>query len=561
MLDRFKRKIVFVLFLGYLLIQGIIFSFIIPPFQKPDEFAHFKRMVSIVKFDFSCQNKFQLIPKKFYEVIDNVQINELRFKYNSKMPVSLYKSNVAKGEVKYDISEGCRFKNWVGYLISIFYYKILTPLPLNGFILLGLIRFFTFLTVYVILIFYVLKIKDLFIRILIFFVLGLPMTLNQTTAVSYDVGHLFFGMFFLILFFRLKEEKEYTFSKLFFLIIIFLGFIFSKPLYEFFFLLFFLLEEKKFKNLFFKKNQLIFFFILPILIFKFLTINQTGKYLGNFDPRIQATILLSDPLRLIQIIEKTYFESITFYLKSIIGILGWLDFDLNFFLYFFFYGLMGFLIGFFVKKNKISPKEFLIYFLLLFLNIGYIFLGEFLYWTEPGASSVSGVQGRYFLIFIPFFFLILNFILQRMFFFLTFFLLIFITFLNIKTIFKRYYDYSVYARLTLDLNSFKKAFIQIPPGGEKLIRLEEPVFGNCYSVLLRFKGNKFFKEPIKVEVYDKSNREVVYFIPSRVNYSEEATGIDFARKIKFNPPVFVKILNPYGKKSVTLLDKVALNCY
>jgi Predicted membrane protein (DUF2142). len=57
----FMNKRIYFLFLLYFLISGFIFSFLIPPFQKPDEFAHFKKTVSVANFDFFCQNKKQPI--------------------------------------------------------------------------------------------------------------------------------------------------------------------------------------------------------------------------------------------------------------------------------------------------------------------------------------------------------------------------------------------------------------------------------------------------------------------------------------------------------------------
>jgi len=51
-----NKKIAFLIFL-YFLITGFFFSFLIPPFQKPDEFAHFKKTVSVANFDFFVRIK------------------------------------------------------------------------------------------------------------------------------------------------------------------------------------------------------------------------------------------------------------------------------------------------------------------------------------------------------------------------------------------------------------------------------------------------------------------------------------------------------------------------
>lgn len=52
----------------------MIASFLIPPFQKPDEFAHFKKVVSLANFDWSCRKEKQPINPNLYQVIANPQI-------------------------------------------------------------------------------------------------------------------------------------------------------------------------------------------------------------------------------------------------------------------------------------------------------------------------------------------------------------------------------------------------------------------------------------------------------------------------------------------------------
>jgi hypothetical protein len=74
-------------------------------------------------------------------------------------------------------------------------------------------------------------------------------------------------------------------------------------------------------------------------------------------------IFLENPWRFFSLLEKTYFDFFDDYVKSFIGVLGWLDFELDFFVYLFFLVFFGFIIGSFFKKINISKSQAFIYFL------------------------------------------------------------------------------------------------------------------------------------------------------------------------------------------------------
>jgi len=553
----FMSKRISFLFLLYFLISGFIFSFLIPPVQKPDEFAHFKKVVSVANFDFFCQKKKQPVNINLYQVINSPQIR-IQFDYHNKIPVSFYKEAPLKYELKMlDVSEGCRFRDSVGYLIPAFFYRLFSWLPLNGFLLFGLIRFSIFLFCYSILIFLTLKNKDKFFQFLSFFILSLPMTVNQFSAFSYDVSHLFFGLIFLNLFFNHFYLKKINYQYLWLLVFSFLFFVFSKALYDFFFLLFFLIDKKYFERLKIKKAV---FLILIFLILVFLRIpgySQSGLSLGNFDNQIQKAIFLENPARIFSLLEKTYFDFFDDYVKGFIGVLGWLDFELDFFVYLFFWVLFGFLIGSFYKKVKVNCRQAIIYFLVSFGTFFLILMAEFFYWTAPGASHIVGVQGRYLIILLPIFSYFLVYLINNYSLFLTGLVLFFIVFLNTRAIFYRYFDYSVYARPTKDLKIAKGSFILIKRNKEKILVANDQFTGACYGVYLKFK-NKRFRAPVKVEIFDKKLKRVVYFPEDYVN-NLEPVMVSFP-KTKFTSPVNVKIINRYSTISLKVFNQVALNC-
>jgi len=311
------------------------------------------------------------------------------------------------------ITEGCRFKDFVGYLLPAFFYKLISWLPTNGFLLFGLIRFLIFLFCYSILFFLTLKNKDKFFNFISFFILSLPMTINQFSAFSYDVSHLFFGLIFLNLFFNHFYLKKISRRYLLFLGLSFFLFVFSKPLYDLFFLLFFLIDKRYFEKLKIKKEIFIIVIFIFLALLRIPSYHQTGLSLGNFDSRIQKMIFLENPWRFFSLLEKTYFDFFDDYVKSFIGVLGWLDFELDFFVYLFFLVFFGFIVGVFFKKINISKSQAFIYFFASFGTFFLILMAEFFYRTAPGASHIAGVQGRYLIILLPIFSYFLIFFIKK----------------------------------------------------------------------------------------------------------------------------------------------------
>lgn len=551
-----KNKVLFFSLVIYFLVNGFIFSFLIPPFQKPDEFAHFKKTVSLANLDFFCKKNNQLVPSNLYQVITNPQINLLPFDYQSKMAISLYRQKPAnKDKLLLNVSEGCRFQDGFGYLIPAIVYKVFANLNINGFLLFGLMRFLIFLVGYSIILILILKTQNQLIRKIILLLLAMPMTINQMSAFSYDVGHLFFGFIFSLIFFDLVYEKKTRFS-LFHLGFSFFGFIFSKPLYEPFFLLFFLLPDLVFKKSKIKKPifLIIVFFVLGFL--RLPSYHYSGISLGNYNPAIQKQIFLEAPLRIFSLLEKTYFTHFSSYIKSTIGVLGWLDFDLDFFIYVLFLVVFGFLIGSYRKKIKISFWQAVVYFLVSFGIFFVLLLAEFLYWTAPGARSIEGVQGRYLIVLIPYFLLLTIYLLSSIWFFVL--VVVFTLFLNFRAVYYRYYDYSVYAKPTKDLNQIKRRFISLNPGASKTFEVKDRFVGACYGVYLRFKNKKFYA-PVRVEVFDKNKKQTVYFVPSQVSQYNQIVLSEF-EKTRFNQPVYVKVINKYANQKLVLFDEVALFC-
>ncbi len=432
-------KIKNIILFSYLILSGFIYSFFIFPFQKPDEFDHFKRMVSVANYDIFCRKKNILIRKDLVNLFNDKDINKLPYNYNQKInfeKLLLYPVDQIK--INFNIKSGCRFKNWFGYIFNSFFYRILTPLSLNPYLIIVLTRFFTYLLIVVILYFSINNIKNLIFKYSMIFALFLPMTLHQLSAISYDTGHLFFGFLFLINLFSLINKKYLEYLDIFKLIFYYLGLIFSKPLYEFLSFLFLTLKRNQFSKLKISRNTFLLF-ILSIFIFKLINIFDIGIPLGKNSYNEQFFFLLSNPFIILIVFLKTFLSSIDFYLKSLIGIFGWLDFELNFLVYGLIFLLFGVFLEKYYKKFSLSAYNFIVLFITALFNTLIIFLAEYIFWTTPKSFVIHGVQGRYFILFVPIFLLLTLRLYGKYKYVFYFFILILIILFNLIAIYRRYY--------------------------------------------------------------------------------------------------------------------------
>jgi len=245
--------------------------------------------------------------------------------------------------------------------------------------------------------------------------------------------------FVLIINYRLlKKLKNRNYLNLFLVLFLFLW---SKKIgYETFFLFLFLIP----------------FEIKPMIISSlvFTPFYFLSKLTGTFDlqasftnstlnPMWQISFLLSNPTNIISVIIITTIQRFGFYLQSLIGIFGWLEYGLDplsYLLYglFFVYLLVNINLP---KKYMLSKKKNFLLFGVLLISYIFIVLLAFVFNTVPGTLIAHGVQGRYFIPFLPFIILLIvqiknSVIFQKILYFLIIIFLISATFYSVLN---RYY--------------------------------------------------------------------------------------------------------------------------
>lgn len=427
--------------LAFIVFLGLIFVFLVPPFQKPDEIVHFYNSVMLTsKNKIEMENRFYFFPEK-------MKASKIAFNSDIKFnrDTIFYKDN-NKEKHPYVYYQVNGF-NFLGYLPSIIGIKIgsFFQYPAIAFYLARLFNFLFFLVG----LFFALKIIDKSYRFILLTYAILPMLLHQATAINYDGLQFSLISLILALFISLMKSEKVSYWKLILFIEFLILFQLSKAGYypiSFLFLVVLLKILSKVQIL--NKNKwlyiLLFFPVLPVFLWGF----EKAKYF--FGGSNQWPIFTNDPLYFFQVLANTWVEKRDFYLQSFLGYFGWLDYRYNFYDYlmvfllivvFLFYGLKR------IEKPILTKFQLIILWFTVFSSISFLIVSFYFTWTKAGALVAEGTQGRYFLVIFPLAVLaIYETILwvgknlsKKIFVFL---IMVFIFFSTIKKINLRYYDFS-----------------------------------------------------------------------------------------------------------------------
>lgn len=408
------------LFLKLSLLFGMLYIFIIPPFQVADEGNHFKKAYLVSNFDFfpkiqdgvygNDYPKVLLDYENSYSYMDfkiDQKYNYTKFYYDFAQPIDLDE----KVFVQYSTSKTHPLLYFpqaammdLVKVITLFDHDAMTK---SMYLYAG--RFGNLL-VYILLIYFSIKLTPIYKNL--YLMLGImPMALTSASSVSYDaivIGITFF-ITALLLNYAYNKNVEYI-DKRKIIILCFLSVLLIelKMVYYPLLLLYFLIPLSKFEN---KKNYILkFVYIISSavvthlvwLLFSRTTIAAEGeasKYISE-----QLNYVLHHPLNYIGVIINTFKELRVFYANSFVGNLGWLDTNFPFLFIYLFIILLIFLALFdghsdikFGASRRISILVLVVTIILL------IETSLYLIWTSIpvnggiGNSIVNGVQGRYFI--------------------------------------------------------------------------------------------------------------------------------------------------------------------
>ena len=418
----FVPEKLFVLFAAFF---GLSFIIIVPPFQGPDEFVHFKLAFKISEFDIFLEHKNGNSIASFPDSLIALEnpYNCIPFNQESKCQLEplcfLEKLHPEPGsEVPFSflapsVSPVCYIPQAMG---------IYTARMINMPVLLVFYfaRLFN-LIFFIIIIYFTIRITPVF-KWLFFLLALMPMTLTLGASLSYDVVTIISSFLFISILLKVSFESNMTNRTFVFILFVSLILSLSKggAYFLLLFLFFFIPVQKAGTS---RKYYLFFFLLLFINLTVFFGWNfcvykysgQLTSYGGVNITSEQIKHILYYPFHYIKVLINTLFNFSGFYLETFVGKPGWLDTELPpllinmYLLVLVFTALIEFKKDIFIGRNR---KIFLAFiFTVMFLVLETVF---YIFYTaitlgKVGHETVLGIQGRYFIPFSPLlFFLFYN---------------------------------------------------------------------------------------------------------------------------------------------------------
>lgn len=208
------EKLVFI----FIIINSLIFTFAVPPFQKPDEIAHFYRAVGLSTGQLFCKKnnkgeKVVSIPKSLYSLPELFQAREIRFVDDKKLTINhanieKYLSNIDNNNV--ETTEGC-LQYVTGYIPNVI--GLLSRFITNNPLIIFYMGRVSGLLFFLLCFYYSLKIIPRPFHIILYIFSIIPMIIHQVTSYSYDV--LLFSTTLIVFAFlvRIYVQKTVTFQE------------------------------------------------------------------------------------------------------------------------------------------------------------------------------------------------------------------------------------------------------------------------------------------------------------------------------------------------------------
>lgn len=553
------------LIMSILVCFGLVFTFFVPPFQKPDEVVHFLNAISINR-NLDIKTGDTKILKRLDEYVAGNQTNRIAFSYSSKYPWKLALHKDPSNEL-IEYSPSLSLTNFISYLPASVGINLgaFSPYPAVSFYLGRLFN----LLFFVVSLYFSLKILGKS-RLVLYPYLLVPMLWFQVTSISYDVVPLGLGLLLFSYFLSLFMSKESDNRKfLIFTVLCFL-FLISKSGYYPIILLPLLFILNKWKKL--EKKKKILYLIYLFLLFTASFFSHRSNFLAaknfvysEYDAVAQLNLVKSNPLYLVDVFKSTlHADMADFWLKSFFGIFGWLDYSLNFVSYIVIALLLFYFIYKYIKSERVKNIS---WFSIIFLGLiifGGIFLVIFSFyfiWSHVGSKMITGVQGRYFLVYFPFLIFWLKLLHDKIgnVKFKNLFLALgigIIFYQIVSTTYYRYYDYS----LSFGNDSLIEERIKSLKNPE-----EEELGGQKISLFVgdnKFSGLQFFMKGEEEEDEETNTKNIVY------RFTVYDGGCDDKPKLLFSDYKnceylqgnklihFNKVINPKSDYVCVAIDKV-----
>jgi len=404
------------IFAGLALPFSVLFAFITPPTQVPDEGSHFYRSYQISEFHFSHADG--SVPVSLVKL--DTSFSDLHAAAANKTTLAEIRSHMKERlepQNRTQVSAPGYTLPYIPQAMGILFGRLVTSSPL---ILMYFARLFNLLAA-VVIIFFAIRITPSFKWL--FMILALmPKTIFLFGSLSYDTLTISISFFTIAIFLYYVYEckRNLQIKDLALMAFLILLLLFCKPPYFLIALLFFFIPPKKFGKLYKYIMISIGVVALGLFIYKGIPV-MTTLFQGHssaaavtsspesiFRPDVQMNLIKSDiPAYCTLMLNSAFNLNRSYVLESFVGFLGWIDIELpktltySFLLFILFSALV-------MAEGEIKigfAKKSLLFFILVMSFLA-IETAMFLYATSPGINTIHGVQGRYLIPLAPLFFML-----------------------------------------------------------------------------------------------------------------------------------------------------------
>jgi uncharacterized membrane protein len=410
------------IFLAIAVPVSMIFTFITPPLQVPDEGSHFQRSFEISEFRIFSQEKTGPVS---ILMLDSA-FQDLHFSAGEKTSMAEIKKHLGtrlEPAKRATITPPAYTLPYLPQALGIMLGKLFNSSPL---VLMYLGRIFNLL-ISIIIMFFAIRIIPEFKWLFLLLAL-MPKTLFLFGSLSYDSLTVSLSFITIAVFFYYAWacERDLGIKDLAIIALLVLLLLLCKPPYFILGLLFFFIPPRKFGKLYRYIMISVGAVVLLLAVFKagpvavnYLSSSKAPTQFALPDTGATATAQLFRPDEQIRtitndfpgyialIVKSGFVKNGLYILDSFVGLLGWIDVELPSMLTYSYLFLLLFA-AFTLHGTRVSlgwTKKGLLLFL---LAVAYFIIhtAMFVYATRPGRDQVFGVQGRYFIPMAPLIFML-----------------------------------------------------------------------------------------------------------------------------------------------------------
>ncbi len=404
MFERLKSLNLETVYLYPALVFGLIMLFLNPPFQVPDEPAHYFKSLAIASGQIRCSGEPGIVPENYVSLPDDTKLVKIKGEDDKKVSGSkLFEAlTVPASSVGVSVPTAICGAHPAGHLLQAIGLKLglmTNAPPLVSFYLGRLLVFLAAVTG----IYFAIRIAP-FGKIIFVMIGLLPSVVQQLSSVSYDALHISFILLFTAYILKLASDPDrLTVKQGWTLLGLSLLALNVKSGYLLLSFLVLLLKKSKFqgnKKYWMYATGFITANILFFLLLRFV-FSEPGAFPKGIDPNAQAMGVLKDPLHFLYAVFHSLYKGFFFYFETFFLKPGWLKTALPDLWYIFMAVGMVLILRSKEETVLLDSRQRLVLLGTFLAQFILVFLSLYLVWTQVGNDRVSGVQGRYLLAIAP----------------------------------------------------------------------------------------------------------------------------------------------------------------